>query len=374
MKPNTSKMEYRYLGNSGLRISVLGMGNWVNNDDDKLTVDSVKICLEHGVNFFDTAEVYGLGRAETSLGKAFKELGVPREKIVVTTKVYKIGDDPNDSFQSRKHIIEGVNNSLKRLQMDYVDIVYAHRYDLHTPLEETCRAYNYLIDNGKAFYWGTSEWTASQIMEAYKICDKLNLIPPIVEQSHYNMFERKKIDNEYRDLFLRYKMGTTTFSPLFGGVLTGKYITEKPKDSRFVVKAGEGAGHEMIYQAHKKEWDEKLLKLKDIAEKKIGCSLTQLAISWIIANPDISCCILAGSKASQFEETLKAVEFYKKLDKEILKEIEEIEEFCKAMPRYKRPHKIIFADVPRNPTGKIEKPKLRKIYCGESLVASQIKG
>ena len=138
------------------------------------------------------------------------------------------------------------------------------------------------------------------------------------------MFERKKIDNEYRDLFLRYKMGTTTFSPLFGGVLTGKYITEKPKDSRFVVKAGEGAGHEMIYQAHKKEWDEKLLKLKDIAEKKIGCSLTQLAISWIIANPDISCCILAGSKASQFEETLKAVEFYKKLDKEILKEIEEI--------------------------------------------------
>lgn len=324
MKPNTSKMEYRYLGNSGLRISVLGMGNWVNNDDDKLTVDSVKICLEHGVNFFDTAEVYGLGRAETSLGKAFKELGVPREKIVVTTKVYKIGDDPNDSFQSRKHIIEGVNNSLKRLQMDYVDIVYAHRYDLHTPLEETCRAYNYLIDNGKAFYWGTSEWTASQIMEAYKICDKLNLIPPIVEQSHYNMFERKKIDNEYRDLFLRYKMGTTTFSPLFGGVLTGKYITEKPKDSRFVVKAREGAGHEMIYQAHKKEWDEKLLKLKDIAEKKIGCSLTQLAISWIIANPDISCCILAGSKASQFEETLKAVEFYKKLDKEILKEIEEI--------------------------------------------------
>ena len=324
MKPNTSKMEYRYLGNSGLRISVLGMGNWVNNDDDKLTVDSVKICLENGVNFFDTAEVYGLGRAETSLGKAFKELGVPREKIVVTTKVYKIGDDPNDSFQSRKHIIEGVNNSLKRLQMDYVDIVYAHRYDLHTPLEETCRAYNYLIDNGKAFYWGTSEWTASQIMEAYKICEKLNLIPPIVEQSHYNMFERKKIDNEYRDLFLRYKMGTTTFSPLFGGVLTGKYITEKPKDSRFVVKANEGAGHEMLYQAHKKEWDEKLLKLKDIAEKKVGCSLTQLAISWIIANPDISCCILAGSKASQFEETLKAVDFYKKLDKEILTEIEKI--------------------------------------------------
>ena len=138
------------------------------------------------------------------------------------------------------------------------------------------------------------------------------------------MFERKKIDNEYRDLFLRYKMGTTTFSPLFGGVLTGKYITEKPKDSRFVVKANEGAGHEMLYQAHKKEWDEKLLKLKDIAEKKVGCSLTQLAISWIIANPDISCCILAGSKASQFEETLKAVEFYKKLDKEILTEIEKI--------------------------------------------------
>ena len=324
MKPNTSKMEYRYLGNSGLRISVLGMGNWVNNDDDKLTVDSVKICLEHGVNFFDTAEVYGLGRAETSLGKAFKELGVPREKIVVTTKVYKIGDDPNDSFQSRKHIIEGVNNSLKRLQMDYVDIVYAHRYDLHTPLEETCRAYNYLIDNGKAFYWGTSEWTASQIMEAYKICEKLNLIPPIVEQSHYNMFERKKIDNEYRDLFLRYKMGTTIWSPLFGGVLTGKYIKEIPKDSRFSVHKQMGAFHEMTYNQHKQEWDEKLLKLKELAEKKLGCTLAQLAIAWVIANPDVSTCMLGASKFSQLEETLKALNIYKKLTKDILLEIEKI--------------------------------------------------
>lgn len=201
MKPNTDKMEYRYLGNTGLRVSVLSMGNWVNNDNDQLTLDSVKVCLEHGVNFFDTAEIYGLGRAETSLGKALKELKVPREKKVVTTKIYKIGEEPLDGFQSRKHIIEGLTNSLKRLQLDYVDIVYSHRYDLHTPLEETIRAYNYCINKGMAFYWGTSEWTASQIMEAYKICEKLNLIPPVVEQCQYNMLFRDKMENEYRDLF-----------------------------------------------------------------------------------------------------------------------------------------------------------------------------
>ena len=324
MKPNTSKMEYRYLGNSGLRVSVLGFGNWLNNADDKLTLDSVKVCLENGVNFFDTAEVYGMGRAEETLGKALKELKVPREKVVITTKIYKIGDDPNDSFQSRKHIIEAVRNSLKRLQLDYVDIAYAHRYDMHTPLEETCRAYNFLIDNGLAFYWGTSEWTACQIMEAYKICEKLNLIPPIVEQCQYSMLVRTKVENEYRDLFKRYKMGTTIWSPLFSGVLSGKYINETPNDSRFVTLKNQAGPHEKDYFAHKKEWDEKLLKLKDIAEKKLNCSLAQLAIAWIIANPDISTCILGGSKASQFEENLKAVEIYKKLTKEILLEIETI--------------------------------------------------
>ena len=323
-KPDSSKMEYRYLGPTGLRVSIVSWGNWVNNANDKLTVDSVKFCLDHGINFFDTAECYGLGGAETSLGKAFKELNVQREKIVVSTKIYRIGMDPNDSFLSRKHIIEGIRNSLKRLQLDYVDVVFCHRYDRYTPLEETCRAMNWVIDNGLAHYWGTSQWSASQIMEAYKICDKLNLMPPVVEQAHYNMMTRDRIEGEYRDLFKRYRMGTTIWSPLESGILAGRYLNGIPEDSRFNIKHDGAQTDIKPYLDHKKEWDDKLLKLKEIAEKKLNCSLAQLALAWIIANPDCSTTILGASRVSQLEENVKAVEIYKKLDKDLLLEIEKI--------------------------------------------------
>ena len=213
-KPDCSKMEYRYLGNTGLKVSVLGYGNWVNNMNDEMTKECFKKCLENGINYFDTAEAYGNGAGETSFGKIIKELNIPREKIVVSTKIFSIGDDPNDSFLSRKHIREGVKNSLKRLQLDYVDIVFCHRYDMHTPLEETCRAMTWIIEHGYAFYWGTSEWTASQIMEAYGICDRLGLKRPVVEQCHYNMLYRNSMEVDYRDLFKKYKMGTTIWSPL----------------------------------------------------------------------------------------------------------------------------------------------------------------
>ena len=153
-KPDASKMEYRYLGPTGLRVSVVSWGNWVNNANDKLTVDSVKFCLEHGINFFDTAEVYGLGGAETSLGKALKELNVQREKVVISTKIYRCGMDPNDSFLSRKHIIEAIRNYLKRLQIDYFDFVFSNKYDRYTPLEELCLSMNWVIDHGSAHYWG----------------------------------------------------------------------------------------------------------------------------------------------------------------------------------------------------------------------------
>ena len=222
-KPDSSKMEYRYLGPTGLKVSVVSWGNWVNNASEKLTVDSVKLCLEHGINFFDTAEAYGLGAGETLLGKALKELNVQREKVVISTKIYRCGTDPNDSFLSRKHIIEAIRNSLKRLQLDYVDVIFCHRYDRYTPLEETCRAMDWVINQGLAHYWGTSQWSASQIMEAYKICDKLNLIAPVVEQCNYNMMVRDRVESEYRDLFKRYKMGTTIWSPLESGILAGRY-------------------------------------------------------------------------------------------------------------------------------------------------------
>ena len=321
-KPDTSKMEYRYLGNSGLRVSVFGWGNWVNNQDDKLTLDSIKICLENGVNFFDTAEGYGFGTGELTLGKALKELNVEREKVVISTKLFKIGNDPNDSALSRKHVLEGLKNSLKRLQLDYVDIVFCHRPDRQTPIEETCKAMNNLIDLGLAFYWGTSEWESDLIMEAYKVCEELKLIPPICEQCNYNMFVRERVEDEYRDLFKKYKMGTTIWSPLFSGILTGKYIKEIPKDSRFNNNNDGGSNSFKKYMDNKKEYDAKLIKLKEIAEKKLNCTLAQLALAWVIVNPDTSTCLLGASKTNQLEENFKAFEVYKKLDKNILLEIE----------------------------------------------------
>lgn len=211
-----SKMIYRYLGNSGLRVSVMSWGNWLNsNDESDITNETVKIALENGINFFDTAEAYGFGKAETLLGEAFKKLGARREDLVVSTKIFKSGNGVNDSFLSRKHIIEGVNNSLKRLQMDYVDVLFCHRPDSNTPMEETCRALNWVINQGKAFYWGTSEWTPSQIGEAHTVCEKLGLIKPIVEQCQYSMLHRQKVEQDHVHLFKTTKMGTTVWSPLF---------------------------------------------------------------------------------------------------------------------------------------------------------------
>ena len=301
--PDKTKMEYRYLGSTGLKVSVLSYGNWCEHDDDKRTVECVKTSLEHGVNFFDTAEIYGLGIAETTLGKALKELNVPREKIVVSTKIYKNGNDPNDTFQSRKHIVEGVRQSLKRLQLDYVDVVFCHRYDKFTPLEETCRAMNFVINQGWTFYWGTSEWRADQIERAIKICEKLNLIPPIVEQCEYSMLERKKVDCEYSDLFKMYQLGTTIWSPLKGGILTGKYLDGIPEGTR----VGKMDFMKKLYEKEKDNFNPKIQKLKELAEKKMNCSLAQLAVAWVIANKDVSTCILGASKASQLDENFKAL-------------------------------------------------------------------
>ena len=178
-------MEYRFLGNTGLKVSVLSYGNWVNSDKDddiQITIDAVKRCFDYGVNFFDTAEIYGAGNAEIAMGKALKALGVERKDYVVSTKLIKCGNGVNDVMLSRKHIIEGLTNSLKRLDLDYVDVVFAHRPDRETPLEETCRAFDHLINAGKAFYWGTSEWEADIISRAIEICERLNLHKPITEQ------------------------------------------------------------------------------------------------------------------------------------------------------------------------------------------------
>ncbi len=299
-----SKMVYRYLGNSGLKVSVLGIGNWINVNED---YESFKLAYENGINFFDTAEVYGFGKAETTLGENIKRLNVRREDIVVTTKISRCGPGVNDAFQSRKHIIEGVNNSLKRLQLDYVDVIYSHRPDRYTPIEETCRAYNWVIEQGKAFYWGTSEWSPSQLGEAYVICEKLNLIKPIVEQCQYNMLVRDRMESEYTHLFKSMKLGTTTWSPLFSGILTGKYINEVPTGSRMDASQENARIHFDNYQKNKEGIDQKLMKLKALAEK-LGFTLPQLAITWVIKNTDVSTCILGVTSQKQMAENLRALD------------------------------------------------------------------
>ena len=318
---DSSKMEYRYLGDSGLRVSVLSFGVMLHDKVENMK-EILKICLENGVNFFDTAEFYGIGVAEDTFGKALKELNVPREKIIVSIKIFKNGFDPNDGGEGRKHIIEGVKHSLKNLQLEYADIVFAHRYDRNTPIEETCRAMNYLIEKGLTFYWATSEWTADQIERAFNICKDRNLIPPICDQAHYNLVYREIIDRDYRDLFRFRKYGITAWSPLEGGILTGKYFDSQiPAGSRM---DNNSFGFKANWEKNKEDWEPKLKKLQAFAKEKLDCSLTQLSIAWVIKNQDISTAILGAMKPEQLKENLKALEVYKKLTKEILEEIEVI--------------------------------------------------
>jgi len=321
-------MEYRYLGNSGLKVSLLSFGNWLNSnkpEDYDITRDAMKLCFEAGVNFFDTAEIYGMGQAETIMGKAFKELALKREEIVVSTKIFKVGPGVNDTFLSRKHIVEAIQNSLKRLQLDYVDVVFCHRPDYETPLEETCRAMNWIIESNKAFYWGTSEWPADRISKAIEICERLNLHKPIVEQCQYSMLVRDRFESEYRRLFSENKYGTTIWSPLAGGILAGKYNDGViPEGSRY-------DNHKMldaIWTKHmgetKKEGTlKKLNALGDLA-KENGYSQAQLALAWTIASGDVSTCILGFTKLSQVEENLKALELYKKWTPELEKKVRDI--------------------------------------------------
>ena len=325
-------MEYRFLGNSGLKVSVLSFGNWLTNNDPKVienTKQIVKRCHELGVNFFDTAEGYGRGEAERQFGEAIKFLNVPREDIVVSTKIFfgtaEEGKSKiNRTGTSRKHIIEGLAASLKRLQLDYVDVVLAHRYDHETPIEETCRVFNWVINKGWAFYWGTSEWSAEQITTAMGVCERLGLIKPITEQPQYNMLVREKLESEYVPLFDEFKLGTTVWSPLAGGVLTGKYNDEVPAGSRvanadpFIKKLYDRVFFdEKIYEKRRKA-------LKEIAEiaKELGCTQAQLSLAWVIYNKDVSCALFGASSIAQVEDNIKAVDVYRKLTPEILERIE----------------------------------------------------
>lgn len=318
-------MKYRYLGNSGLQVSELSFGSWVTFgsqvDVDK-AVSLMKIAFNAGVNFFDNAEVYSSGQSEEIMGKAIKKAGWKQKDLVLSTKIFWGGDGPNERGLSRKHIIEGMDGSLKRMGLEYVDLVFAHRPDIHTPIEETVRAFNHLIDQGKAFYWGTSEWSAQQIMEAYSVASREHLIPPLMEQPQYNMFHRERVEVEYQRLYTEIGLGTTIWSPLASGLLSGKYNEGIPEDSRATLEGYEWL-RKRFTDKKAQEQIQKVIKLSDVAQD-LSCTTAQLALAWCLLNPHVSTVITGASKPSQVEENMKALEVVDQLTPDVIDIIEEI--------------------------------------------------
>jgi voltage-dependent potassium channel beta subunit len=318
-------MEYRFLGQSGLKVSALSLGAWVTFGEqvgDQTAQECMIAAYEAGVNFFDNAELYGKGNAEIVMGNVLKRVGWKRSDLVISTKIFWGGDGPNDNGLSRKHIMEGMDAALKRLQLDYVDLVFCHRPDMYTPIEETVWSMNLLIRQGKAFYWGTSEWSAQEIMEAYAVARREHLIPPTMEQPEYNMFRRDRVEGEYIRLYRQIGLGTTVWSPLASGLLTGKYNEGIPEGTRATV-----AGYEWLrkrFESEKaRQQIEKVRQLTQIANE-IGCSMAQLALAWCLKNPNVSTVITGASRVSQVHENMKALEVVPLLSDEIMQRIETI--------------------------------------------------
>lgn len=316
-------MEYRHLGKAGVKVSELSLGAWLTYGN-QFGVEEAKTIMaaafDAGVNFFDNAEAYASGQAELIMGKALKELGWARKDYLVSTKIFWGGDGPNDRGLSYKHIIEGVNNALNRLGLTYVDLVFAHRPDPETPIEETVFAFNQVIREGKAFYWGTSEWSAAEIMRATDFARRNNLRPPSMEQPEYNLLHRRRFEEEYAPLYKELGYGTTTFSPLSSGLLTGKYNDgEIPEGSRADVETFDWLKKHVL--------DEQKLavtrKLADVADD-LGVSMAQMSLAWVLKNPNVSTVITGASKVSQVEENMKAVEVKDKLTPDVMDRIADI--------------------------------------------------
>ena len=318
-------MKYRYLGRSGLKVSALSFGTWVTfgtQVDVDLAEELMEIAYDAGVNFFDNAEAYNSGKAEMIMGEVIQRKGWERKDLVLSTKIFWGGEGPNDRGLSRKHILEGLDASLERMQQEYVDLIFAHRPDIHTPIEETVRAMTHVIRQGKAFYWGTSEWSAQQIMEAYGIARREHLIPPLMEQPQYNMFHRERFEAEYELLYREIGLGTTIWSPLASGLLTGKYNDGIPEDSRGSLEDYEWLRKRFTSETAQQRI-EKVQKLAPVAEK-IGCTLPQLALAWCLTNPNVSTVITGASKPYQVEENMQAIDYVDALTPDIQEEIEDI--------------------------------------------------
>ncbi|MBK7966921.1 MAG: aldo/keto reductase [Bacteroidetes bacterium] len=314
-------MQYRKLGNTGIQISALSFGSWITfgkQIEDNISEKLMGTAYDAGINFFDNAEIYARGQSEIVMGKALKNLNWPRSSYMVSSKVF-FGyekDLPNQRGLSRKHILEGCEAALKRLQVDYIDLFFCHRPDKNTPILETVQAMNTLIQQGKILYWGTSEWSAQEILQAHLEAARHQLIAPVMEQPQYNLFERKKMEEDYLHLFKYQGMGTTIWSPLSSGLLTGKYLGEAGA-TRLSMQGMEWLQERNVTPARL----EKVKSLKNIADK-IGLSLTEFSLAWCLKNPNVSSAILGASKVSQLEENLKAIDGLEKFTPEILNEVD----------------------------------------------------
>ena len=321
-------MEYRRLGRVGLRVSALSFGSWVtygNQLDESAALNLMAAARDHGGNFFDNAEVYANGKSETLMGLALKKLGWDRLTYVVTTKFFwglpaRFGDGVNEkNTLNRKYLLQAIDASLARLQLDFVDIAYCHRPDPNTPLEETVFAMHDMVARGKASYWGTSEWSAVDIMGAWQIADKHHLHKPIVEQPEYNLFNRKKVEREYARLYSEIGIGTTTWSPLASGLLTGKYAKGVPADSRGSLKNMAWMQESLLDPAK----NAIVVKLAAVAQD-LGCTTAQLSIAWCLKNPNVSTVITGASRIEQVGENMKALAIAAKLTPEVMARIEAI--------------------------------------------------
>ncbi|MBI5295297.1 MAG: aldo/keto reductase [Chloroflexi bacterium] len=317
-------MQYRRLGRAGIKVSVLSFGSWVTFHT-QAAVDSavlmMKAAYDAGVNFFDNAEVYAGGRSEEVMGAALKELGWRRGSYLISTKIFwGLHNGPNErNTLNRKRLLEGIDGSLKRFGMDYVDIIYCHRADPETPIEETARAMQDIVQSGRAIYWGVSEWSADEIRAAWNICDKYGWHKPVTEQPQYNLLHRERVEKEYARLYEDIGLGTTIWSPLASGLLTGKYQKGIPADSRGALK-----GYEWLCNAlTDKERLAVVDKLGALA-KELDCSLAQFAIAWCAKNPNVSTVITGASRVEQVHENMKALEVLPKLTGDVMKRVNEI--------------------------------------------------
>ncbi len=317
-------MHYRRLGRSGLQISELSFGSWVtygNQVNRNAAAELMAAAFDAGINFFDNAEVYASGQSEELMGNALKDLKKPRVSYIVSTKFFwGITKGPNQvNTLNRKYLLHAIDGSLKRLQLDYVDLAYCHRPDPHTPIEETVWAMSDMITRGKALYWGTSEWSADEIRAAYEVAERHHLHKPVVEQPQYNLFHRTRVEEEYARLYEDIGLGLTTWSPLASGLLTGKYRSGIPKGSRAELPNYAFLREGLTDQAK----NAVVAELQGVAEQ-LGCSLAQLAIAWALTNPNVSSVITGASQVAQLQENMRAAAVKDKITDEVKEKIEAI--------------------------------------------------